>query len=44
MSKNNSRKNNPKRASYNMIDPSLFEIKNGKLIKKEDADSKKTKG
>ena len=31
-------------ASYKMIDSSFFDIKDGKLVKKEDADKKKTKG
>lgn len=43
MSKNKSNKQ-AQRASYNMIDSSVFEIKDGKLIKKEDAGNKKTKG
>jgi hypothetical protein len=40
MSKNNSNKQAP-RVSYKMIDSSVFVIKDGKLIKKDDADKKK---
>jgi hypothetical protein len=42
MSKNKSEKQ-AQRASYMMIDSSVFDIKDGKLIKKEDANTKKTK-
>lgn len=41
MSKNNSNKQ-AQRASYKMIDSSVFILKDGKLTKKEDADKKKT--